>query len=178
MRILEARDGFIKFETEESISLSSFLEIDDIENEDEASYALKKIDEIVSSIKSLEGSITKLLEAMNSVKSEYDQIKVKTKKAQEQYAEYSKKFAELKDGVKAETDALKTELANMQKSVDADLLKVYENKKKDKIFPVLYELKGNKCGKCGMELSMKSISDLSSGKTVECDNCHRLVYKI
>lgn len=152
-------------------------EIDDISTEEEGNYAVKKIDEISSQIKSLEGTVAKLTDAMNGVKTEYDQIKVKTKKAQEQYAEYSKKFAELKDGVKAETDALKAELAKIAKTVDTDLMKIYELKRKDKIFPVLYELKGNKCGKCGMELSMKAISDLSSGKPVECDNCHRLVYK-
>ena len=153
-------------------------EIDNISSEDEAVYSVKKVEEIMSSIKALDGAVAKLSDAMNAVKAEYDQIRVKTKKAQEQYAEYSKKFNELKDGAKAEVDALNAELSALRKQIAPDMMLTYDNKRKDKIFPVLKELNGNKCGACGMELSMKSLSDLNSGKFVECDNCHKLVYKV
>ena len=85
--------------------------IENVEDKNEANYLFKKIDEILAKIKSLGAKLNKVSEDMQAVVKEYVASRNKIKVAQEQYAEYSKKFAELKDGVKAETDALKAELA-------------------------------------------------------------------
>ena len=53
----------------------------------------------------------------------------------------------------------------------------YKAKRKDKMFPVLYEVKGNMCGKCLMELSMADLNRLKTEEVIECDNCRCLLHK-
>jgi len=152
-------------------------ELNNVENEDEANYMLKKAEEISSSIKALETTVNKIVEAMNAIKAEYASIRQKTKLAQDQYKEYGDKFKELQDKFSKEVAEIKEKLTALRKGIDADLMAKYDAKRKDKIFPVLVALKGDKCGSCGMGLSMKDIADLESGAVVECDNCRTLVYK-
>ena len=151
-------------------------EIENIDSEDAANYVMKKADELMSAIKALDETINKLSQSMAVVKTEYDKAKVSYVKAKEQYTEFGEKYNELKKSVKAESDAIKVELESLRKTVSADLMSQYDAKRKDK-FPPLVNLNGNKCGACGMEISMKGISDLNNGALVECDNCHKLVYK-
>ena len=151
-------------------------EIENIDSEETAHYVIKKADELMSAIKALDETINKLSQAMTAVKTEYDKAKVTYVKAKEQYTEFGEKYNELKKNAKAEMDAIKAELDAIKKTISADLMKQYEDKRKDK-FPPLVMLNGNKCGACGMEISMKGISDLNNGDLVECDNCHKLVYK-
>lgn len=47
----------------------------------------------------------------------------------------------------------------------------YKAKRKDKMFPVLYELSGELCSHCRMSLSMVDINRLNNGEIIECDNC-------
>jgi predicted nucleic acid-binding Zn-ribbon protein len=61
--------------------------------------------------------------------------------------------------------------------ISSQIMAKYEEKRKDKNFPILSELSGKKCSACGMELSMKDIADLENGNIIECENCRLLVYK-
>lgn len=152
-------------------------ELNNAENTEELSYMLKKADEVLNALKALETTADKITSSSSAVKEEYDSIKVKTKRAQEQYNVYSKKFAELKKSLDPEIASVNAELDKLKKDISPELMQKYEAKRKDKVFPILKELNGNKCSSCGMELSMKDISDLENGKIIECDNCRSLVYK-
>ena len=138
---------------------------------------LKKVDEIVASIKSLEDNLKKITASMDEVKTEYAKIGANTKQAQAQYKEYSIKYKELVEQLKPEVDNIKGQLATLKKDIDPALMAKYEEKRKDKNFPILSELSGKKCSACGMELSMKDIADLENGNIIECENCRLLVYK-
>lgn len=150
-------------------------DVDNIETEESVHYTMKKADEIIASIKVLDTACAKLSNEMASLSAEYDQVKAKTAKANAQYKEYNEKYTALKASVQDEMKKIQTELAELRKSIDADKMKKYDEKRKDK-FPVLVPLKGNRCGGCGMELSMKSLADLELGEVVECDNCRTIVY--
>ena len=52
----------------------------------------------------------------------------------------------------------------------------YLKKRAGKIYPVLYEVKGNVCGACRMELSMSTMNKLKGGAVVDCDQCGRMLY--
>jgi predicted nucleic acid-binding Zn-ribbon protein len=112
---------------------------------------------------------------MASLSAEYDQVKVKTKKANEQYKEYNEKYTALKASVQGEMKQIQTELAELRKSIDPEKMKKYDEKR-NATFPVLVPLNGNRCGRCGMELSMKALADLEAGEVIECDNCRTIVY--
>ncbi len=165
---------------EKRVALSEQLQyiagdVDNIETEESVHYTMKKADEIIASIKSLDNACSKLANEMSALSAEYDQVKAKTTSAKNQYKEYNEKYTALKASVQDEMKAIQTELAELRKSIDPAKMKKYDEKRKDK-FPVLVPLKGNRCGACGMELSMKSLADLEQGEVVECDNCRTIVY--
>ena len=165
---------------EKRVALSEQLQyissdVDNIETEESVHYTMKKADEIIASIKSLDTAIAKLSNEMSALSAEYDQVKAKTAKANNQYKVYNEKYTALKASVQDEMKQIQTELADLRKSIDPEKMKKYDEKRKDK-FPVLVALNGNRCGACGMELSMKALADLEAGEVVECDNCRTIVY--
>ena len=93
------------------------------------------------------------------------------------YGEYGRKYKELKNSREAERSAVEKELAELEKAVDPAWMEKYKAKRKDKMFPVLYEVKGNMCGNCRMELSMAELNRLKNEEIIECDNCRCLLSK-
>ena len=151
--------------------------LDALTDEKEAAFLIKKAEELISKIKALGAKASKIAEEIQAVMKEYATIKATTKAAQTQYAENYKKYNELKESVKAEKEAVENELASLKKKVDPALMERYLKKRANKIYPVLYALKGNGCGACYMELSMSEINRLKNGDVIDCDQCGRLIYQ-
>ncbi|PWM70357.1 MAG: hypothetical protein DBX59_10910 [Bacillota bacterium] len=150
---------------------------DGAEDTNAAGYLQKKADELALRLANLESQASALSDEINGVLSSFSQLKKKTQAAKEQFNEYGQKYKELKQSREAERSAIEKELAALEKSVDAALMEKYKAKRKDKMFPVLYEVKGNMCGKCLMELSMSDLNRLKSEEVIECDNCRCLISK-
>lgn len=151
--------------------------IDALEDENEASYLIKKADEVLARIKALGADATKIANEIQALLEEYKKIKNLTKTAQAQYTEYGKKYNELKAQVKPEKDAVEAELAVLKDKVDPSLMERYLKKRSEKIYPVVYEVNGEVCGACNMQLSMIELAKLKNGEIIECDQCRRLLYK-
>ena len=128
----------------------------------------------------LQAQASALTEDINAVLRSYQKLKVNTKAMQAQYKEFKVKYDELKTGREEERKAIESKLAALEKSVDGALMEKYKAKRKDKMFPILFEAKGEKsnmCGKCLMEISMADVNKLKGGEVIECDNCRCLIYK-
>lgn len=150
---------------------------DNISDEGSAGYLVKKTDEILAKIKQLSQEVNRISGEIQAVLKDYAVLKNNTKTAQAQYAEYGKKYNELKASKKEETESIEKELALLKKDVDPALMERYLKKRAEKIFPIVYEIKGNVCGACNMELSMAELSKLKNGEILECEQCRRLLYK-
>ena len=151
--------------------------VEGAEDTNAAGYLHKKADELSGRLGGLEARAAALAEEINGVLSSFAQLKRKTKAAQEQYGEYGRKYKELKNSREAERSAVEKELAELEKAVDPAWMEKYKAKRKDKMFPVLYEVKGNMCGNCRMELSMAELNRLKNEEIIECDNCRCLLSK-
>ena len=66
--------------------------ITQVEDEKQASYLIKKSDELIAKIKTYSANIAKLYEEIQALVKEYSKIKATTKVAQEQYNENAKKY--------------------------------------------------------------------------------------
>ncbi len=150
--------------------------INAVEDEKEAAFLIKKAEELVAKIKSLSQKAQKIMEEIQAVMKEYQTIKNTTKAAQAQYNENAKKYSELKESVKTEKESAEKELEKFAKQVDPALLQKYLDKRKNKMYPILYALRNNVCGACNMELSMSELNKLKNGEIIECGQCGRLVY--
>jgi predicted nucleic acid-binding Zn-ribbon protein len=146
------------------------------EDEKEAEYLIKKVEELISKIKSLGAKASKIADEIQSVLKEYSSIKKTTQAAQVQYKENAEKYNELKKSVQSEKDAIEKELESLKKDVDPALMNRYLKKRENKIYPILYEVKGGICGACRMELSMLDMNKLKNGQVIDCDQCGRMLY--
>jgi predicted nucleic acid-binding Zn-ribbon protein len=151
--------------------------LEQVADETEAQYLIKKIEELLNKIKSLNAESAKLTAEIQGLLKDYASIKSTTKAAQAQYAEYGKKYNELKASKAEEMKKIELELAELKKEVDPAVMEKYLKKRTDKIFPILYEATPHGCGYCNMEISMSAQSKLKNGEIIECDQCGRLLYK-
>lgn len=131
-----------------------------------------------SLVKELKGEISQLIENIKKIDEEYKKLRKDVIPVQSSYAELQKNFSALRDAKKAEGKPILLQLEKIAKDIPEDLLKKYQEKRSERIFPVICAVKMDRCTKCGTELSLRGREALDSGKTVECENCHRVLYKV
>ena len=147
-----------------------------VEQGAEISFYQKNASQIMDSLKSLKAEITKLASRIETAKSEYATAKKQTIAMQKQYKEYKIKYGEIKESRSEEIKTIEAELAKLSQKISPDILSKYNTKRKEKLFPVVCEVRGNRCPQCGMELSIAEISKLSEGNFIECDSCRRVLF--
>ncbi len=147
-----------------------------IKDEKEASFLIKKADELIAKIKALNSEASKIAEEIKVIVAEYDKIKATTRAAQTQYKENADKYKELEGSLKDEKEKIEKELSNLKKDVDATLMERYLKKRADKMYPIIFAVKGNSCGACRMELSMSDMNKLKNGEVIDCEQCGRMIY--
>ena len=135
----------------------------------------KKAQSIVDQLKKLKADLATLTANIKSVDAEYQKLKKQVIAMQKQYAEASEKYKELKASKDGEKKAIEAELQKIAKEVSPDLLTLYLTKRKEKLFPIVGELAGDRCPYCSMEPPLAARNKLTSGSTIECDNCHRII---
>lgn len=145
-------------------------------DEKEVAFLIKKAEELILKIKSLGNKASKILEEIQGLLKEYSTIKKTTQAAQTQYKENYSKYSALKESFKDEKEKIESQLEQLKKKVDQSLMARYLKKRADKIYPVLYEVKGNICGACRMELPMSEMNKLKNGEVIDCDQCGRMLY--
>ena len=166
---------------EESKALSEQREefmgaLEHAEDENGLNYLLKKVDELYAKIKNLSQEAKKVSDAMQAVYKEYASIRGNIKTAQTQYTENAKIYNDLKASKQDERSRIESELKELEKSVEPSLMERYKAKRANKIFPIIYAVRGDFCGACNMELPKSVLSRLKNGEVIECDQCGRLLY--
>ena len=140
------------------------------------SFYQKKAQLKVDQIKKIKSELSGLLNAIKEVDAEYQKLKKQVISAQKQYAEASEKYKAVKASRADEKAALEKELSVLAKDVPAEIMQKYQTKRKEKLFPVVGELYSNRCPFCSMEPPLALRSKLTGGGTIECDNCHRIIF--
>ena len=151
--------------------------LDEASDDNAVNYLIKKVEELISKIKALGKKATMIENEIQSILKEYSTIKNTSKAAQAQYSEYGVKYNELKKSLKEKKDAVDAQLETLKKKVDPALMERYLKKRSDKMYPVIYEVRGNSCGACNMELPAVELNKLKKGEVVDCSNCGRMIYK-
>ena len=160
--------------SEQQAELSQALNA--VNDEKEATFLIKKVDELIGKMKNLSDEADKISKELASIVAEYEKIKKTTKAAQAQYKEYNDKYKELENSYQAQKESAESVLNDLSKKVDKALMDRYLKKRADKMYPILYEVKGNSCGYCRMELSMSDMTKLKNGEVIDCEQCGRLIY--
>jgi predicted nucleic acid-binding Zn-ribbon protein len=155
----------------------------DFENLDELvtggadiAFYKKKAQSIIDQMKKLKADLAVLTDNVKTTDAEYQKLKKQVISAQKQYAEVSEKYKAVKESRAAEKNEIETQLSAIAKEVPETMLETYKTKRKERIFPVVGELTSNRCPFCSMEPPLAARNKLTGGATIECDNCHRLIF--
>lgn len=182
---LEAKASSLKAEAAELANKYAHTEetLKDFEHLDELvtsgadiAFYKKKAQSIVDQLKKLKADLSALTSNIQATDAEYQKLKKQVISAQKQYAEVSEKYKAVKAARDGERKEIEAELAKLVKEVPAQMLEVYQTKRKERIFPVVGEIAGSRCPFCSMEPPLAARNKLTGGGTIECDNCHRLIF--
>lgn len=159
-------------------TLKEFENLDElVEGGADISFYKKNVTQIAEKLKSIKSEINALVKSVKDADEEYQAMKKKTIAVQKQYQEYSVVYQEYKKTKKAEMEQLQKELDKISATIDPEVMRKYQSKRSERIFPIICAVKNDRCSSCGMELSIVGKEKISGGKVTECDNCHRILYK-
>ncbi|MCM1438953.1 MAG: hypothetical protein NC131_07050 [Roseburia sp.] len=176
--ILTHLDALNKRYGEISETLKDFDHLDDlVEGGADLSFYQRNLSQLIEKIKTIKGEIAELTASAKEATEEYQAMKKKVIAAQKQYPELHAAFQEFKKSKQAETDKITADLKGIAEAIDPEVLRKYQAKRSERIFPIICEIKADRCSKCGIELSIADKEKVSAGKVVECENCHRILYK-
>lgn len=158
--------------------------LNDFENLDElvdggadVAFYKKNVLQITGKLRAIKAEIAALGKAVKEADEEYQAMKKKTIAVQRQYAEFTETYKKYKESKLGEMNAVKAELEKLGKDIDGDIMKKYQIKRSERIFPILCAVKDGRCSKCGSALSLAGKEKINAGGVTECDNCHRFLYK-
>ena len=159
-------------------TLKDFENLDELVEEGaDISFYKKNATQIAEKLKAIKSEVNTLLKNVKDADEEYKAMKKKTIAVQKQYQEYSAVYQEYKKAKIEEMNAVKKELEKLAAKIDPEVLKKYQMKRSERIFPIICAVTNNRCPKCGMELSIVGKEKVSGGGVTECDNCHRFLYQ-
>lgn len=159
-------------------AIAEYSELEEmLEEGADIAFYKKNAQALLDRLRVVKAELNKLIAEINAASEEYKKFKEQTIAMQKQYKEYSEKFKELKNSRAAEVKAITEKMQELAKKIEPRILEVYQTKRKEKIFPVVVPLNGEFC-MCGRDFPLAQQGSLAGGNMVECENCHRLVYKL
>ncbi|MBQ7370019.1 MAG: hypothetical protein IJW58_03490 [Clostridia bacterium] len=173
----EASSLVEKYEKAEE-TLKEFDSLDElIESGADVSFYKKKAQSVMELLKKLKAEITALTASINATSDEYQKLKKQVIAAQKMYREAADKYNAVKASKEETRVELEKKLAEIAKNVNGETMERYKTKRKERIFPIIGQIQDKRCPFCSMEPPLASLNRLTGGTTIECDSCHRFIYK-
>lgn len=155
----------------------------DFENLDELvtggadiAFYKKKAQSIVEQLKKIKADLNALTANIKETDAEYQKLKKQVIAAQKQYVEVSEKYKAVKASREEERKAIEKQLTAIAKDVPLEMMEKYQTKRKERIFPIVGALIGDRCPFCSMEPPLAERNKLTGGASIECDSCHRIIF--
>jgi predicted nucleic acid-binding Zn-ribbon protein len=182
---LDAKAAALKTEAVELTKkyLATEEMLKDFENLDELvaggadiSFYKKKALSLMDKMKKIRAELNALEATIKATSEEYQKLKQQVIAAQKKYAEASERYKAKKASMEDERLAIEAELKKASAGISEELLATYKMKRKEKIFPVFGQLVSRRCPFCSMEPPLAARNKLTGGASIECDNCHRIIF--
>ncbi len=158
-------------------TLAEFENLDEmLEEGGDISFYKRNIAQITDSLKNLRQEVSALGKAVKESDEEFQTLYQKNRAMQKQGKEYQETYEKYKAEKRKESEGIKTELGRLAKDIDPEVMKRYQTKRSEHIFPVLCPVKNDRCTKCGYELSLVGKEKITSQGYVECENCHSILF--
>ncbi len=161
-------------------TLKDFENLDDLVAEGaDVSFYKKKAQSVVEKLKKVRADLTALIASIKATDEEYKKLKKQVLSVEKKAPEIIKVYKELKAKKDEEKKPLEAELSVLAKEISAEMLEIYKTKRKEKIFPVVGKIVGNRCPYCSMDLPLAAKNKLSAKGWIECENhlCNRILFE-
>ncbi len=162
-------------EIQETIAEYSAID-ENVDDGGDVSFYKRSAQSLADNLRALKGEINKLVAEIESACEEYKKMKQQTIAMQKQYKEYSEKYKEVKAKRAEEVKGINDKLKSLSEKIPAEILEKYALKRKERIFPILVPLTNDRCI-CGIDTTIGERNQLSGGNVIECQHCHRFIYK-
>ena len=171
------RDDLARRSEEIGRQIAEYADLDEMVDEGgDVSFYKKNAQTLLDRLRALKGELQKLTADILATAEEYERFKKQGVQMQKQYKEYKEKYDALKAEHAEEVKEINAKLAAIAGKLPHETLKKYQQKRKERIFPIIVPLSGDRCV-CGMDFPLAQQGKLAGGNVVECENCHRFVYK-
>ena len=171
------RDDLARRSEEIGRQIAEYADLDEMVDEGgDVSFYKKNAQTLLDRLRALKGELQKLTADISATAEEYERFKKQGVQMQKQYKEYKEKYDALKAEQAEEVKEINAKLAAIAGKLPHETLKKYQQKRKERIFPIIVPLSGDRCV-CGMDFPLAQQGKLAGGNVVECENCHRFVYK-
>ncbi|MBR2341510.1 MAG: hypothetical protein IKA72_03785 [Clostridia bacterium] len=137
----------------------------------------KKAQLVFDQLKKLKAELNELINVINETSAEYQKFKKQVIAAQKLYREAADKYNAVKSEKEGTRKELEAKLAELAKDISTEAMEKYKSKRKEKLFPIMCKVNDKRCSFCGMDLPIVDVNRLTSGGMIECDSCHRIIYK-
>lgn len=170
---IESRCGAIE---KDLADLSGIDEL--IEGGADVSYYKKAALKQMDTLRKTKAELAATANEISETDKEFKDLKKKVLSMQKKYAEANEKYKAVKAAREGERKALEAELAEIAKGIPEAAMNKYLTKRKEKVFPVVFPLTADgRCSCCSMEIPLAAMSELDSSGVIECENCHRILYR-
>ena len=171
------RDDLARRSEEIGRQIAEYADLDEMVDEGgDVSFYKKNAQTLLDRLRALKGELQKLTADISATAEEYERFKKQGVQMQKQYKEYKEKYDALKAEHAEEVKEINARLAAIAGKLPHETLKKYQQKRKERIVPIIVPLSGDRCV-CGMDFPLAQQGKLAGGNVVECENCHRFVYK-
>lgn len=171
------RDDLARRSEEIGRQIAEYADLDEMVDEGgDVSFYKKNAQTLLDRLRALKGELQKLTADISATAEEYERFKKQGVQMQKQYKEYKEKYDALKAEHAEEVKEINAKLSAIAGKLPHETLKKYQQKRKERIFPIIVPLSGDRCV-CGMDFPLAQQGKLAGGNVVECENCHRFVYK-
>lgn len=148
-------------------------------SESELNFIKKKLAERTNALAQAERECKRIYAESNDVAKQYDQAVAELNKVVANLRKCNEEFSKATAEAEPKIKQIKAKQTELEKQIDADLLKEYKGKLAQNIFPVY--VKASQMGKdyscrCGVQLLGAAANTLENAKVVNCESCHRIIY--
>ena len=171
------RDSLIARVDETSKAIAEYSEVEElVEGGGDVSFYKKNAQQLLEKIRSTKQELNKMLAEVEQLSAEYKKLMEQGKQMNKQRKEYTEKYKEVQAKYAGRIEELTKQMEEAAQKIPPEVLERYKLKRKEKIFPVIMPLNGDMCV-CGMDLPLAQRNRLAGGNIIECENCHRFIYK-